>query len=194
MSSSMKTWTNIAARLPARFPTRRTTLKWLHWGIIPFFIWFIFADPDALRRMGPAVFQFHSVMGLIFVTMALLWTASYLRKGLAGRPGPTLPRWGRITHKVLHHGLVWGLFLVAVGGFLLGLTSTVTLWAGGVLPIAPPMGLPQANTIVGKLHTYQFYGLAFVVLLHAVFHLWRHIALRDNALRIMAPKVLHRFL
>jgi cytochrome b561 len=56
-------------------PARRTVLKWLHWGIIPFYIWFLFADPDALRRMGPAVFQFHSVMGLVFVTLSLIWTA-----------------------------------------------------------------------------------------------------------------------
>ena len=144
--------------------------------------------------MGPAVFQFHSVMGLIFVTLALLWTAGYLRRGLAGKPGPKLPLWARRMHRLLHHTLILGLFLVAVGGFLLGLTSSVVLWAGGVLPIAPALGLSQANTIVGKLHTYQFYGLAAVVLFHALFHLWRHIRLRDNALRIMAPNVLHRFL
>ena len=186
----MKTWINIKAR----FPARRTTLKWLHWGIIPFFLWFIFADPDALRRMGPVIFQFHSVMGLIFVTLALIWTVLYLRKGLASRPGPKLPPWARLTHKVMHHTIIWGLFLVAFGGFLLSLTSNVILWAGGILPIAPAMGLPHANDIVGKLHTYQFYGLAILVIFHALFHLWRHTALRDNALRIMTPKVLHRFL
>lgn len=175
-------------------PRDRTILKWLHWGIVPFFVWFLFADPDALRRMGPVVFQFHSVMGLIFVTLALIWTAGYMRRGLAGRPGPKLPGWAKRTHRALHHTLVWGLFLVAFGGFLLGLTSSIVLWAGGVLPIAPALGLPQANMIVGKLHTYQFYGLALLVLGHALFHLWRHIRLRDNALRIMAPKALHRFL
>ncbi|MEM9583822.1 MAG: cytochrome b/b6 domain-containing protein [Pseudomonadota bacterium] len=177
-----------------RLPQRRTALKWLHWGIIPFFLWFIFADPDALRRMGPVVFQFHSMMGLIFVTLALIWTAIYLKKGLASRPGPKLPDWARKVHRVMHHSLVWGLFAVAVGGFLLGLTSAVTLWAGGIIPIAPALGLPKANDIVGQFHTYQFYLLALLAGFHAVFHLWRHFALRDNALRIMAPKVLHRFL
>ncbi len=175
-------------------PARRTALKWLHWGIIPFFVWFIFADPDALRRMGPVVFQFHSVMGLIFVTLALLWTAMYLRKGLASRPGPKLPGWARKVHKLMHHTLVWGLFTVAFGGFLLGLTSAVILWAGGIIPVAPALGFPRANHLVGLFHTYQFYALAGLVGFHAIFHLWRHIALRDNALRIMAPKVLHRFL
>jgi len=44
------------------------------------------------------------------------------------------------------------------------------------------------------LHVYQFYALALLVVAHAGFHIWRHLHLRDNALRIMAPKVLHRFL
>ena len=182
------------APLAARLPHRRTALKWLHWGIIPFFIWFIFADPDALRRMGPAVFQFHSVMGLIFVTLALIWTGLYLRKGLASRPGPKLPPLAARMHKAMHHTLILGLFLVAFGGFLLGLTSAVILWAGGILPIAPPLGLPKANHLVGLAHTYQFYALAGLVLFHAGFHLWRHLHLRDNALRIMAPRALHRYL
>ncbi|MEM6593509.1 MAG: cytochrome b/b6 domain-containing protein [Pseudomonadota bacterium] len=182
------------ARLSDRLPARRTTLKWLHWGIIPFFIWFMFADPDALRRAGKLAFRFHSVMGLIFVTLALIWSGIYLRKGLASRPGPKLPGWGRVFHRVAHHGLIWGLFLVAFGGFLLGLTSSVLLWAGGIVPIAPPMGWPRANVLVGLFHSYQFYTLAVLVAAHASFHIWRHIRLRDNALRIMAPKLLHRFL
>ena len=177
-----------------RLPARRTVLKWLHWGIIPFYIWFLFADPDALRRMGPAVFQFHSVMGLIFVTLALIWTAIYLRRGLASRPGPKLTGWARPFHRALHHTLIWGLFLVAFGGFMLGLTSSVLMKAGGVLPIAPPLGLPDAHRVAGLFHIYQFYALTGIVILHAAFHLWRHLRLRDNALRIMAPKVLHRFL
>lgn len=175
-------------------PCRRTWLKVLHWGIIPFFVWFLFADPDALRRAGKWVFRVHSVMGLIFVTLALAWTTTFLRNGLASRPGPKLPPWARRTHRFLHLSLVWGLFLVAFGGFLLGLTSTVTLWAGGIVPIAPPMGWPRANAIVGGAHTYQFYLLAGLVMIHALFHIWRHIHLKDNALRIMAPRLLHKFL
>ena len=33
-----------------------------------------------------------------------------------------------------------------------------------------------------------------VIILHAGFHIWRHARLRDNALRIMFPKVMHRYL
>jgi cytochrome b561 len=83
---------------------------------------------------------------------------------------------------------------VALGGFGLGLTSYIQLKAGLWLPIAPPMGWREANRLIGTLHIYQFYLLGIVIAGHAAFHIWRHIKLRDNALRIMAPKALHRFL
>ncbi|SLN23065.1 cytochrome b/b6 domain-containing protein [Pseudooctadecabacter jejudonensis] len=175
-------------------PTRRTALKALHWGIIPFFVWFIFADPDALRRMGPRVFQFHSMMGLIFVTLALIWTAWMLRAGLLSRPGPKLQGWPRRLFRPLHLTLVWGLFLVAFGGLLLGLTASFQMKAGGIIPIGVPLNKPAAHHWIGLVHTYQFYALAAVVAFHAGFHIWRHLKLRDNALRIMAPRIFHRYL
>ena len=82
----------------------------------------------------------------------------------------------------------------AAAGFLLGLTSPVLLKAGGFLPIAPQLGLKELNHLVGRIHIYEFYLLAALVAAHAVFHVWRHLRLRDNALRIMAPRRLHRFL
>lgn len=177
-----------------RWPHRRTWLKALHWGILPFFVWFLFADPDALRRMGPRVFQFHSMMGLIFVTLALIWTGWMLKSGLQSRPGPKLQGWARRLHRPLHLTLVWGLFVVAFGGFLLGVTASFQMKAGGIVPIGVPLDKPQAHALIGLAHIYQFYGLAVVVAGHAAFHIWRHIKLRDNALRIMAPAVFHRYL
>ncbi|WP_082176211.1 cytochrome b/b6 domain-containing protein [Pseudaestuariivita atlantica] len=182
-----------AGTLP-RLPHKRTVLKVMHWAMLPFFVWFLFADPDALRRMGPRVFQFHSMMGLGFVVLALGWTGFYLRHGLLSRPGPKLPGWARPVHRVMHHALVWGVFLVAFGGFLLGLTSSFLMKAGGILPIAPPLNMPQANHLIGLVHTYQFYALAALVAGHAGFHIWRHTRLKDRALRIMAPRALHRWL
>ena len=175
-------------------PHKRSLLKLLHWGVLPFFIWFLWADPDQIRAWGPGWFRLHSVNGLIFVTLSLLWTAWHLRTGLMGRPGPKLSPRPRQFHQLLHKTLIWGLFLVAVGGFLLGLTSHVLLKAGGFLPIAPPLGLPDAHRLVSWFHTYQFYALAGVVAAHAGFHTWRHLVLRDNALRIMVPKLFHRWL
>jgi len=175
-------------------PTRRTALKLLHWTVLPLFVWFILVTPDDVLPFGPAAFQAHSMLALIFVTLCLIWTAGYLRRGLASKPGPKLPRWARKVHQWVHKALIWGLFLIAVGGFLLGLTSARLLKAGGVLPIAPPLGLSHANEIIGTLHIYEFYLVGIIALVHAAFHIWRHVALRDNALRIMAPKVLHRYL
>ncbi|QJF50432.1 cytochrome b/b6 domain-containing protein [Roseobacter ponti] len=173
---------------------RRTWLKWLHWSMLPLVLWFTFVQPDDIRPLGEEAFMFHSVLGLIFVSLALLWTADYMRRGLAGRPGPKLRGRLRTLHSLMHRTLIWGLFLVAFTGFLLGLTSTVLLWAGGIVPIAPPMGLPRANDLVGVVHAIEFYTLAALVAGHALFHLWRHFGLNDNALRIMVPRALHRFL
>lgn len=175
-------------------PTRRSALKALHWGIIPFFIWFSFADPDALRRMGPRYFQFHSMMGLIFVTLALIWTGWTLRAGLQSRPGPKLRGAARALHRPLHLTLVWGLFAVALGGFLLGVTASFQTMAGGIVPIGVPLNKPQAHDLIGVAHTCQFYALAGIAAFHTAFYVWRHVKLRDNALRIMTPKMFHRYL
>ena len=178
-----------------RLPKRRTALKWMHWTMVPLIIWFILVTPDvALSFGGRTAFLVHSNVALFFVTLCLLWTADYLRRGLASRPGPKLPPWARHVHRWLHITIIWGLFLVALTGFLLGLTSSRLLKAGGFLPIAPPLGLEHANDLIGAFHIFEFYLLGVIVLFHAAFHIWRHVKLRDNALRIMAPKALHRFL
>lgn len=183
-----------AQSLTRFLPHRRTWLKFSHALMIPLLVWFIFVTPDDVLPFGPTAFRIHSMLALIFVTICLLWYADYLRRGLAGRPGPKLGPRARRFHGAIHVAIVWGLFGVAVTGFLLGLTSSKLLKAGGFLPIAPPLGLPEANHIVGQVHIYEFYLLGLIVILHAGFHIWRHMALRDNALRIMAPKFLHRFL
>jgi len=177
-----------------RLPKRRSALKVLHWAMVPLLIWFVLVTPDDVLPFGPTAFQIHSILALIFVTMCLLWTADYWRRGLASRPGPKLGPKARVVHQFLHRALIWGLFGVAITGFLLGLTSSVLLKAGGFLPIAPPLGLKEANDWVGLIHIYEFYLLAVLAVGHAGFHIWRHLRLRDNALRIMAPKALHRFL
>lgn len=181
-------------RFRHHLPHRRTVLKWAHWLIVPLLIWFVLVQPKDVVPFGPAAFRVHSQLALVFVSICLLWFADYMRRGLAGRPGPKLPPWGRRVHRVLHHTIIWGLFLVALTGFGLGLTSSVLLQAGGFVPIAPPLGLKDANHLIGTVHIIEFYALAGIVAVHAAFHIWRHLRLRDNALRIMAPKLLHRFL
>ena len=82
-------------------------MKLLHWGMVPLFIWFLLVQPADVARIGPAAVRFHSVMGLVFVSAALLWWVSYMRRGLLGRPGPKLRGWARWLHPVLHKTLIW---------------------------------------------------------------------------------------
>lgn len=179
----------------ARFiPNRRTTVKVLHGFTIPLFIWFMFVTPEDVNRIGPWAFQVHSFLGLIFVSFALFWTASLIRKGLVGRPGPKLSPQAKRVHQIMHRTLIWGLFGVALTGFGLGVTSAYQLWAGNIVPIGIPLNLPDMNKLVGDIHIIEFYVLSVIAIFHAGFHTWRHIKLKDNALRIMAPRALHRFL
>lgn len=162
--------------------------------MVPLFIWFVMIGPPEAFDLGTWGFWFHSNLALVFVILCLLWTADFLWRGLATTRTPKLPPWAKTVHWWMHRTIIWGLFLIALGGFLLGLTSSVLLKAGLFLPIAPPQNLPLANKWIGKLHIYQFYALGVLIIFHAIFHIWRHFRLRDNALRIMVPKVFHRFL
>ena len=175
-------------------PKRRTVLKIMHWTMVPLAIWFTLVQPDDVLAFGSGAFRFHSVLGLVFVTLALVWTGFYLKNGLLSRRAPKLSPAGNKVHRAMHLTLVWGIFAVAFTGFLLGLTSSTLLFAGDIVPIAPPLGLPDANALIGKIHAAEFYILAAIMAFHASFHIWRHVRLRDNALRIMVPKLLHRFL
>lgn len=173
---------------------RRMYLKWLHWLLVPLFVWFLLVTPDDVLPLGPRTFRFHSILALICVSLSLLWTAGLIWRGLASRPGPKLNGWQRCIHRGLRLTLIWGLCLIAVGGFLLGLTSSWLLKADGSLPIAPPMGWPDWNEATSTFRIYQFYALSVVAVAHAAFHIWRHYRLRDGALRIMLPRTLHRHL
>ena len=182
-------------RVRRRLPARRVVVKWLHLAMIPLVLWFVIATPDFVRWLwGPRGNAINSDIALLFVTLALVWCVDSFARGMVGRPGPKLSPRLKTFHRVLHRTLIGMLFLIPVGGFLLGLTSHRVLMAGGWLPIAPAMDWERANEVIGKVHIYQFYVLAGIAVLHAAFHVWRHLRLRDNALRIMAPRALHRFL
>ena len=185
---------SLSKRLYARLPNRRPALKALHWVMLPLLIWFVLVQPKDVLPFGQKAFQLHSILALIFVSLSLLWMADYMRRGLAGRPGPKLPPWAKRTHQIMHKVIIWGLFGVALTGFLLGLSSAIVLKAGGFLPIAPAMNWPDMNRIIGDIHIVEFYILAAIVAGHAAFHIWRHIKLKDNALRIMVPKRFHKWL
>lgn len=173
---------------------RRTILKWVHWLMVPMFIWFVVIGPPEAHALGPWGFRFHSNLAVLFVFFCLAWTVDFMVRGLATKRSPKLPNWAKRVHWWMHRTIIWGLFVVALGGFLLGLTSDRILKAGGFLPIAPPLDFKLANQWIGTLHIYQFYALGGLIIAHGGFHLWRHIRLKDNALRIMVPKFLHKYL
>jgi len=159
----------------------------------PMFVWFLLIGPPEAFDLGPWGFWFHSNLALLFVIICLGWTFDFLWRGIASSRMPKLPPWAKWVHWWMHRIIIWGLFAIALGGFLLGLTSPILLKAGGFLPIAPPFGFGKLNDWIGFLHIIQFYALSGLIVVHATFHIWRHYYLRDNALRIMVPKILHRF-
>ena len=68
-----------------QLPARRTALKWLHWIMVPLFVWFLLVQPDDVTPFGPRAFQAHSTLALIFVSLSLLWFADLMRRGLERR-------------------------------------------------------------------------------------------------------------
>ena len=174
--------------------TRRRWLKVVHWTMLPLTVWFLVVGPPQAHALGPWGFVFHSNLALVFVVLCLGWTGHFVWRGLETKRTPKLSGGARRVHWWMHRLIVWGLFGVALTGFLLGLTASRQFLAGGFLPFAPPLDLPTLHEWVGLIHIVEFYALGALIVAHALFHLWRHYWLRDNALRIMAPRALHRFL
>ena len=174
--------------------TRRKWLKVVHWTMLPLFVWFLVVGPPQAHALGPWGFAFHSNLALVFVILCLGWTAHFLARGMLTTRTPKLGPAARGVHWWMHRVIVWGLFGVALSGFLLGLTAPRLFKAGTFLPFAPPLDLPRLHDWIGTIHILEYYALAALIVLHAAFHVWRHYRVRDNALRVMAPSALHRFL
>ena len=108
--------------------------------------------------------------GLIwgFVGLGLVWVASYVvRLGPLGKPGPKLTGWLRPIHRAQHHALY----------IAIAVASALVVWQ-------------LDATATGR----ALKVLLFAGLLHGAFHLWRHTALFDGALRTITPRALHRLL
>lgn len=104
----------------------------------------------------------------VFALAGLAWFASYVAlRGPKARPGPKLTGWTIPAHRWQHHALYWSLPVIA----FFSLTAFQSETTGRALKI-----------------------LLFASLLHGLFHLWRHMALYDGALKLMTPSVIHRHL
>jgi len=107
-----------------------------------------------------------------FVLSGLTMCALAVVKGLMNGPGPKLGGVFRTAHPFLS----WGMYaaLAAVCGLTLS-----ALLGGDTFGIK----LSQAYFVLMSLSS-----------MHAIFHLWRHTALGDGALKRILPKALHGML
>lgn len=177
--------------------TKRVLVKWLHWVAFGLILYFFFVEPE-VRGGGDARGQMlstHAGMGMLLGLVTLIWTWIYFRHGPLGRAGPKLPGWGKHMHRVVNTGLYWLLPLTVLTGGAAGLAADYPVLGFGVIPLNPAgWGGPGLHDIAEEVHEIAFNVTTLMIIVHLVFHVWRHVRLRDNALRIMAPKILHRFL
>lgn len=174
--------------------TRRTTLKWLHWLSTGMILWFWLVEPEDVERMGGAALATHAGMGTLLAVLATAWAAMFVSRGLASKPGPKLPKWARPVHGLMHKTLTWGLLGVVFSGALAGFAAPYAISLFGVVPFFPGIGAEGIHDALTQVHEVTFDALLILLAIHVAFHLWRHYMVKDNALRIMAPKALHRFL
>lgn len=106
-----------------------------------------------------------ALSGIVMVALALAF-------GLMNGPGPKLDGLFRVAHPWLHRAL-YGLIA----------------WSA-VAALAETLAHPLPGLQARKL----LLVLLAAALLHAVFHLWRHTALGDGALRRITPRSLHSIL
>ena len=157
-------------------------------------LYFFVVEPEDVERLGNAALATHAGVGLVFAIVVLIWFAMFLKKGLASRAGPKLPAWGKRFHPIGHKAMYWGLVAMAISGGLIGLFAPYVVLAFGAIPIAPSLDIRTLHDATQELHEIVFNLLLAGIVLHAAFHLWRHFLLKDNALRIMVPKAMHKYL
>jgi len=107
----------------------------------------------------------------VFVSAAGLWVAMSLTGGMLGRPGPKLTGLVRSAFRPMHLALYT----------LLGASAAVN--AAALLGYANAQAAWQTLLVLVVAGTF-----------HAIFHLWRHTALYDGALRMTTPRIWHKYL
>jgi len=172
----------------------RTVLKWLHWVSFGLILYFFFVEPEDVQRLGAVALATHAGMGAILGLLVTIWFVLYLRKGLASRPGPKLPGWAKPLHPLSHRFLTWGMPMMVFTGALAGFAAPYAIRLFGVIPFFPGIGAQALHQQMQNIHEVAFNVILAVIVSHALFHLWRHFGLKDNALRIMLPRVLHKYL
>ncbi len=174
--------------------TRRTLLKCLHWLSFALILYFFLIEPDENRSDPGGALSTHAGVGMLLALVVALWLGMYLFKGLAGRAGPKLPAWAKRFHMLNHKALQYGLPIMVATGAFAGLAAPFAIRAFGWLQINPAFGTKALHELLQDVHEIVFNGLIVLIVLHVIFHLWRHFMLKDNALRIMVPRIFHKYL
>lgn len=112
------------------------------------------------------------VLAWSFGSAGLIMCALGLTRGLMNGPGPKLEGALRAAHPWLSRAMYAAL----------GAVAALTIW--------DQMGGTWAGPSLAEIHFYLMSASA----LHAIFHLWRHTALGDGALRRITPKTMHGML
>ncbi|WP_299144460.1 hypothetical protein [uncultured Tateyamaria sp.] len=110
----------------------------------------------------PVLASAFGVTGLGMCTLAAV-------RGLMNGPGPALTGGLRRAHPWMSRAMY----------VALGVTATITIWVTS--------GGAWTGPSLPELHFYLLSASS----LHAIFHLWRHTALGDGALRRITPKIMH---
>lgn len=173
---------------------KRTIIKWLHWLCTGLILYFFLVEPEDSQIDPGGALSTHAGVGLLLAIIVLIWFSVYLAKGLASRPGPKLPPWAKRAHPLMHKALYIGLPVMLLTGGLTGLLAPYIIKGFGFIPLTLTTGSEDIHDILEEVHEFTFDVLIVLVVAHMLFHIWRHIRLKDNALRIMAPKILHKYL
>ncbi len=184
--------------MPRRFFNRRKVIKVLHWTTFALLLYFFFVEPDEVERGNQAAksaaLSTHAGVGFLLAIVAGVWSVMFWTKGAAGRPGPKLPAWGKRAHPILNTGLYHLLPIMVLTGALSGLLAPFAVRGFGVIPLNFSGGLRGLHSVMTEVHEFTFDALTLLVIAHLSFHIGRHYILKDNALRIMAPRALHKYL
>lgn len=174
--------------------TRRSVIKWLHWLAAGLMLYFFLVEPDEVRGNPGLGLATHSGVGILLALVAAIWLGMYLRKGLAGRAGPKLPGWGKRFHALSHKVLQIGLPVTVATGAFAGLAAPFAIRAFDLVQINPAWGSKGIHEFAEEVHEIAFDAMMIAIVAHVAFHLWRHFLLKDNALRVMVPRILHKYL
>ena len=175
-------------------PRRRTVLKVLHWVSFFLILYFFLVEPEENKADPGGALSTHAGVGLMLALVTLVWFVQFLRQGLASRPGPKLPGPARRIFVPLHKALQYGVVVMVASGALAGFLAPFAIRAFGAVQINLGIGSKTLHELAQDLHEILFDALIIVIVAHTLFHLWRHYWLRDNALRIITPKALHKYL